>query len=256
MASHHRTPGKRLVSEPKTVVYEESPRWIRGYYNNTIVVDSKKAYLVWEGTNHIPFWAFPIKDIQGLEPNNNKDGGREGIRNQWYDVKVGSETISNFAWTIHKDTPGFIPGAEDVAIVASPKLDHWREDDETIYGHPRSPYARIDVRASSRHVRVDIDGVTVAETKNAIFLYENGLPTRFYINTIDVKRIDLFHPVSLNTICPYKGSASYFSAVVNGKNYENIVWTYLEPFEGLERVKGRWCFYNEKLDIYVDGEKA
>jgi len=255
MVSHIKTPAKRLTSSSSTVVYEETPRWIRGYLGGSKIVDSKRAYLIWEGANFVPYWAFPIQDVVGLVENKHVDGGKYGQRGQWFDLKTSSKVIDNVGWSIKTDTPGSIPNAKDLVALDWNKLDRWLEDEETAIGHPISPYHRVDIRASSRHVKVVLDGVTVAETNNAIFLYETGFITRYYINTIDVKRIDLFHPVSTTSVCPYKGTASYFSATVNGKEYPDLVWTYLEPNAGLEKIKGRWSFYNEKLDIYVDGEK-
>ncbi|CAO3689880.1 unnamed protein product [Umbelopsis vinacea] len=254
MASHYRSPRIRIVSNPNTVVYEQSPRWIRGYYKDTKVVDSKRAYLVWEGTSLIPFWAFPSSDVAGLVKNDTANGGRDGARDQWFDVKAGDETVKDAGWRFKQDTPGFIPEADDLVVFDFTKLDNWLEDDERAFGHPRSPYNRIDVRASSRHVKVEIDGVTIAETTSALFLYENGHPTRYYINAVDVKSLPLFKPSEYKSACPYKGIASYFSATVNGKEYPNIAWTYLDPVPGIERIQGRWSFWNEKLDIFVDGE--
>ncbi|KAH8552397.1 hypothetical protein BGW37DRAFT_488864 [Umbelopsis sp. PMI_123] len=255
MVSNNKTPKTRLPSNVGSVVYEKSPRWIRGYLGDTKIVDSKNTYLIWEGATPYPNWAFPTQDIAGLVKNNHVDGGKEGLRGQWFNVKTGDKTVENFGFVIKNDTPGFIEEANELVVVELSKLDKWLEDDEQVIGHAADPYHRIDARLSSRHVKVVIDGVTIAETQNAVFLYESALITRYYINTIDVKRLDLFRPSTLNTVCPYKGVSSYFSATVNGKDYPNIAWTYFEPFAGLEKITGRWAFYNEKLDIYVDGEK-
>lgn len=255
MPHHNKTPKTIRPSNQGVVKFEKSPRWTRGYSGDTKVVDSKQAYLIWEGATGYPFWAFPSQDIAGLVKNDHVDGGKEGLREHWYDVHIKDKKIENIAYTIKSDTPGFIDEAHDLVVVNIPKLDKWLEDDEVAIGHPIDPYHRVDARLSSRHVKVVIDGVTVAETQTAAFLYETGFITRYYIDAIDVKRIDLFRPSTLTTVCPYKGVASYFSATVNGKEYPNIVWTYLNPVDGLQKIRGRWGFYNEKLDIYVDGEK-
>ncbi|KAI8577924.1 hypothetical protein K450DRAFT_200821 [Umbelopsis ramanniana AG] len=255
MTSHYRSPRSRITSKSNAVVYEQSPRWIRGFHKETKIVDSKRAYLVWEGTSLIPFWAFPTSDVIGLVESDTVNGGRDGDRGQWFHVKTEAETLNNAAWRFKKETPGFVPEAEDLVVFDFTKLSKWLEDDEVAFGHPRSPYSRIDVRLSSRHVKVEIDGVVVAETTSALFVYENGHPTRYYINAVDVKALPQFTPSDYKSACPYKGVASYFTATINGQEYPNIAWTYLDPVPGIERIQGRWSFWNEKLDITVDGEK-
>lgn len=255
VSSHIRSPQQGSTSSPGTVVVEETPRWIRGYFGDTKIVDSKTAYLVWEGTNSIPYWAFPTQDVIGLVENNHTDAGEEGYRAQWYDLKASSKTISDIGWKIKPDVPGYIQEANNLVVIDTTKVDKWYEDDEQVKGHAAGPYNRIDIRKSSRPVKVVIDGVTVAETNSALFLYENGYVTRYYIDTADIKNKELFHPTSHTSVCPYKGVASYYSATINGKEYENIVWFYPEPIDAVAKLKGHWSFYNEKLDIYVDGEK-
>jgi uncharacterized protein (DUF427 family) len=130
-------------------------------------------------------------------------------------------------------------------------MDHWFEEDEEVYVHARDPYTRIDILPSSRRVRVEIDGVTIADTTNGAFLYETGLPTRYYIPKTDV-RMDLFTPTELKTACPYKGTARYWSVAVDGAIHDNVVWGYDTPLAESQKVAGLVSFYNEKVDIYVD----
>ena len=75
-----------------------------------------------------------------------------------------------------------------LAFVAD-KVDHWYEEDEEVFGHPRDPYHRVDMRRSTRHVRVRAAGEVVADTKRAVFLFETGHPTRYYMPREDVRTI-------------------------------------------------------------------
>lgn len=258
-ANHYRSYATRLIKPSADGIFlEPSPRWIRGYAaDGTKVVDSKKVYIGWEGGSLIPFWAFPKEDIsQELVLNSNKDGGKSGSREKWYDIRTeNGETIENAAWQFKEDAPGYNDAPKGLVIIDFKKLSTWLEDDEKVVGHARSPYSGIHTRLSSREVEVVIDGVTVAKTNSAIFLYENGHPTRYYINATDVVGLQYFRPSTYHSACAYKGVASYFSATVNGKEYENIVWTYLDPASEVSRIQGRWSFWNETVDIYVDGEK-
>ena len=120
--------------------------------------------------------------------------------------------------------------------------------------HARDPYTRIDVLSSSRRVRIEIDGVTVADSTNASFLYETGLPVRYYLPKTDV-RMDLLTPSDTSTACPYKGTARYWSAEVNGETHQDVVWGYDSPLPESQKITGLICFYDEKVDVYVDEER-
>jgi uncharacterized protein (DUF427 family) len=131
-------------------------------------------------------------------------------------------------------------------------MDEWLEEDEPVYTHPRDPYSRVDILASSRHVRVELDGVTLAESRSPRILFETGLPVRYYLPISDL-RMDLLRPSQTSTHCPYKGTAGYWSVEVNGKLYEDYVWIYRAPLPESQKIAGLACFYNEKVDLYVDG---
>jgi uncharacterized protein (DUF427 family) len=127
-------------------------------------------------------------------------------------------------------------------------FDTWYEEDEPIRGHPRDPYSRVDVRLTSRPVRIELDGVVLAETTRARLLYETQISTRFYLPREDVK-VPL-EPSDLRTYCPYKGEASYFSFAGG----ENLVWCYEDPLPDAREIAGLVAFWDERVDVYLDGE--
>jgi uncharacterized protein (DUF427 family) len=131
-------------------------------------------------------------------------------------------------------------------------MDAWFEEDEEVYVHPRSPYVRVDVLASSRHVEVVLGGVKVADSRQPRLLFETGLPTRYYLPRVDL-RLDLLIPSTTSTRCPYKGTAGYWSVRTNDALFEDIVWTYPTPAPESVKIAGLACFLNEKVDLYVDG---
>jgi len=133
-------------------------------------------------------------------------------------------------------------------------VDHWIEEDEEIFGHARDPYSRVDVRPSSRRVQVTLNGETIADTRRGMFLFETGHPTRYYIPQQDV-RMELLTRSPSSTVCPYKGTASYWSARVGDRTVEDVAWAYLDPLPDCPRIAGYLCFYPDKLDrIEVEGE--
>ena len=131
-------------------------------------------------------------------------------------------------------------------------MDAWFEEDEEIIVHPRDPYTRVDTLASSRHVRVFIDGELVADSTRPVLLFETGLPVRYYLPQTDLST-ELFTPTDKHTSCPYKGTARYWSATVGGTEHPDIVWSYPTPLPESIKVAGMVSFYNEKVDIEVDG---
>ena len=129
----------------------------------------------------------------------------------------------------------------------------WFEEDEEIAIHPRDPGTRIDVLDSSRHVQVIVNGVTVADTHHPRLLFETGLPTRYYVPKVDV-RMDLLEPTDTATGCPYKGTAEYWSVRAGDAVERDLAWSYPHPLPESQKVAGLVCFYNEKVDLVVDGE--
>ena len=133
-------------------------------------------------------------------------------------------------------------------------MTEWFEEDEPVYVHPRDPYKRVDILASSRHIQVEVDGVTVADSRQPRILFETGLPPRYYLPLTDV-RMDLLRPTDTQTRCPYKGTASYWSVDTGQAVHTDVVWIYRTPLPESQKVAGLACFYNEKVDIVLDGER-
>ena len=132
------------------------------------------------------------------------------------------------------------------------KLDHWYEEDEEVFIGPKDPYTRVDCLASSRHVRVELNDVTVAETERSVMLLETGLPHRYYIPADDVCQ-DLLRPSERVIGSPYKGKAGYFHVDANGETFEDVAWSYAEPTLECGKIAGYVCFPQGKADVYVDG---
>ena len=152
--------------------------------------------------------------------------------------------------------PDPISGREDIAGYLAfyfDKLDTWYEEDDEVFVHPRSPYHRVDVLNSSRHVRIEVDGETIADTSRPRLLFETGLPMRCYIPRADV-RMELLEPSDNHTQCPYKGVASYFSVRVGDRLHEDLVWTYPFPIPECPKIEGLLAFWDERVDVFVDGE--
>jgi uncharacterized protein (DUF427 family) len=131
-------------------------------------------------------------------------------------------------------------------------MEAWFEEDEQVFTHPRDPYTRVDILASSRRVRVLLDGLVLADSTSPRLLFETGLPTRYYLPRTHV-RMDLLEASPTVTHCPYKGRAETWSVRVGETLHEDLAWSYPAPLPDSQKLAGLIAFYDEKLDIEVDG---
>jgi uncharacterized protein (DUF427 family) len=176
-----------------------------------------------------------------------------------YEMTVNGKTVEDAASTFgepYTTEEGFTEEAPDMrcyVTFAWDKLDSWFEEAEEIFAHPRDPYKRIDCIKSTRHIKVTLGGEVVAESDNPVLLFETGLRTRYYIPKIDV-RTDLLRPSDTHSVCPYKGTASYYSVEVNGKLFDDAAWYYPQALpESMPIAGGYVAFYDEKMDsVEVD----
>jgi uncharacterized protein (DUF427 family) len=237
------------MPEPKGLIYlEDSPRRIRARFAGETVVDSRHAKLLHEH-GHLPVYYFPEDEIRTdlLEPTDHRTHCPWKGDASYWSVRVGDRVSENAAWG-YPDPPW----AGYRAFYWN-KMDEWLEEDEPAVVHARDPYHRVDILDTSRHVKVTVEGEVVAETDRARVIFETGLPPRWYFPPEDV-RADVLAPSEKRTGCAYKGFASYWSVKVNGHVEEDLVWTYKEPRRDAERITGYLAFFNERVDLEVDGE--
>jgi uncharacterized protein (DUF427 family) len=229
---------------------EQSKKRVRVYLAGELVADTTRPVLVWEGP-HYPAYYLPAADVRAeLVATGRTEHSPSRGEAEVYDVKVASATAPGAARVFPQSPIGAL---RDLVRLDWPAMSEWFEEDEPVYTHPRDPYSRVDILGSSRHVRVELNGVTVADSHQPRILFETGLPPRYYLPLTDV-RLELLQPTSTETHCPYKGTATYWSVRVGDHVFQDYVWTYRAPFPESQKIAGLACFYNEKVDLYVDGE--
>jgi uncharacterized protein (DUF427 family) len=217
------------------------------------VVDSTRAILVWEPRRAVPSYAVPAEDIAAeLTPAPALGGDHAGVLHPGVPFHVhtaAGEPVSIGG----RQGAGFRLADEDLAGYVALDFDafeRWLEEDEPILGHAIDPYHRVDVRRTSRPVRIELDGEVVAETTAARLLYETQLPTRFYLPRDDV--VAELVPSERRTYCPFKGEASYWSV----RGLEDIAWCYEHPRPDVPAIAGLISFWDHhRIDIYLDGER-
>ena len=176
--------------------------------------------------------------------------GADGL--SYWSVIAGDQVIEKAAWA-YQDPPAERAALAGHITFAWNKGLRWYEEEEEVFVHARDPHKRVDTMRSSRHVKVVINGETVAESRRPTLLFETALPVRYYLPPKDVRQ-DLLEPSALTSRCPYKGIASYWSVRTGDAVKKNVVWSYRDPIRENPKIKGLLCFFNERVDLYVDGE--
>ena len=218
--------------------------------NGVVVFDTTGATYVWEHAAYPQYWV-PLDDIAPglLTPEDDQQESRWGTVGR-HSLDVGGDVVPRAAKVVIESRH---PRLERAVRFNWGALDAWFEEDEQIHVHPRSPYVRVDCLRSTRPLRVELAGTVLAETSSPVMLFETGLPTRYYMNRTDV-RFDRLVPSGTETACPYKGATTqYWSAEVGGTRVDDVAWAYDYPYTSVAPIAGLVAFYNEKVDIHLDG---
>jgi len=238
--------GEKLSKEGPHKI-EKTPRRLRGLHSGKWLFDTTKAIYVWEHP-YYPNFYIPRTELasgvvlEKIEPATEKS--------YWIArLSVGGKVVTEDVLVF--ETLGEL---KDVVKIAVPAIDWFAEDEKLLGSHPRDPYKRIECLPSSREIRVEIDGSVVAQSRQNVFLYETGLRTRFYITPTFVNWEFLTESETIS-YCPYKGMANYYNLVVGEKEIKDAVWYYKYPTHESQMIAGHLCFYNEKVDVYIDGVK-
>ena len=206
--------GRFSAPVPAGVVYVEPyARRIRAVLDGQEVLDSERGLLV-HRPGAPPTVAFPAEDIHG--------------------APAEPET----------DAPGHLRVPWDA-------VDTWYEEDEVVHGHLRNPYHRIDILNSSRRLRVEVGGTALVDTTETVALFETSLAPRLYVRP-DTVAMDHLRPSPTTTHCPYKGTASYWTAVVGDLTVEDVAWSYEDPVPEALPIRGMLSFYAHRAAVVAD----
>jgi uncharacterized protein (DUF427 family) len=229
---------------------ETGAKRVRAFLGGVAVADSSRPLLVWEKP-YYPTYYFRSADVRTelLEP----DGGvvhspsRGDART--LTVRAGGRVAPRAALRFD-DSP--LEELREAIRLDWDAMDAWFEEDEEVFTHPRDPYTRVDIMPSSRHVRIEVAGVTVAESMRPTLLFETGLPVRYYLPKTHV-RMDLLTPTDSVSNCPYKGRAEWWAVRAGDELHPDLAWSYRMPLPESQKIAGLIAFYDEKVDVYVDG---
>jgi uncharacterized protein (DUF427 family) len=232
--------------------YAATSKRIRVRLDGETVADTRDAFLVWEPKRVVPEYAVPAADLSLELTERDPVAAPDDVgpvlppyHLDWHTVPGRSLHHGDREVAFRPDEPAL--GGR--VILHWPSFD-WIEEDDPVVVHPHDPFKRIDILASDRHVRVEVNGVTLAESTRPKALYETSLPTRWYLPREDV-RMDLLTPSQTRTGCAYKGFASYLSA----EGAPDVAWYYAEPLHEALPVKDMISFWRA-AEVYVDGERV
>jgi uncharacterized protein (DUF427 family) len=249
--------------------YLPTPKRVRALLDGRPVADSTRAVLVWEPQRIVPSYAVPRQDVAAtLEdaeaapppPYRSVTFRAGGPALLDPSVPFAVHTADGRALTVRAGGAGVEDGA---FALDDPPLDgyvvfdfapfDWLEEDQPLVGHPRDPMHRIDVCPSSRRIRIEHQGTVLAESDEAMLLFEGTFPMPRYYLPRHAIRVPLV-PGQRDTTCAYKGHATHWTAEAGQGRLRDIAWSYEQPEHDAERVRGYICFYAERLDVFVDGE--
>ncbi len=220
--------------------------------NARTVFDTTMAVYVWEWPNY-PQYYIPVADVDPavLVDEEHPEHLRRGPARRM-GLSVGDVRKPGCA---HLFGDGALAGLSGMVRFDWDAFDSWFEEDEEIFVHPRNPYARVDALRSNRDIRVELDGVVLAEAATSVMVFETGLPTRYYLDRTAV-RFEHLIPTDTRTACPYKGRTTGYWSVRTGETvHPDLAWCYDFPTRQLLPIAGLVAFYNEKVDIFLDGEQ-
>lgn len=226
---------------------------VRAMLGGAIVLDTSDARMLFE-PRRMPVYLFPraALDPRVVETSETVAEDRTKGPSRHATLRVGDRVATDAVVEWPEAQQAELAG---LVAVRWDAMDRWFHEDEEVHVHARNPYHRVDAYASSRHVEVFADGVKIADTRRPVIVYETDLPPRYYVPKLDV-RMDLLTHVERRTGCPYKGFAGYYDVKTGGSTHRATVWEYATPFAEMAKIAGLLAFYQEKLEVRVDGERV
>ncbi len=244
----------RLEGPDHRLFFDPFPRRVRALFGGEIVLDSRNAMLLHE-TTLLPQLYVPMADLREdcLAGSDHTTRCPFKGRASYWTLQSGERSAPDAVWSYEEPTSeaSWLKGYCALAFDAA---DAWFDEDQEIAGNLRDPYHRVDVRESSRHVRILAAGELIADTTRPKVLSETGLPNRYYIPPGDVRR-ELLEPSATHTVCPYKGTASYVTVRLGDRRIQDAAWFYPAPLEGALEAAGHLAFNARLVDIEVDGQE-
>jgi uncharacterized protein (DUF427 family) len=206
--------GRFSAPVPAGVVYvEPHPRRVQAFVNGRPVIDTEKALMVHRRGRPLSY-AFPADEVGDLprEPE--------------------------------PEAPGFVRVPWDA-------VDTWLEEGRRLVHYPPNPYHRVDCRPTNRRLRVSVDGTALVDADDTVILFETALEPRLYVAPTHV-RTELLRRSETSSYCNYKGFATYWSVVLDGRVIDDVAWSYEDPPPESLPIKGFFSFDAARVEVVAD----
>ncbi|HEY1704382.1 MAG TPA: DUF427 domain-containing protein [Trebonia sp.] len=248
-----RGPGQFLTAVPlpeRLLFAEPLRRRMRVLLAGEWVADSEDVVLLHEPGRY-PVAYFPRESVTGgvLAETGHVTRHTELGETTWFSVTAGGATASRGAWEF-RDPPGYAKILAGRVAFAWRAMDSFYEEDERILGHAADAYHRIDIRSTSRHLVVTVNGEMAADTRAPLALYESGFAPRWYVPRADV-RTGRLTAAKGQTFCPYKGICSYYDV----DNSTRAAWSYEDAYSEVGRIQGYLSFEPDRAEVHLDGTR-
>jgi uncharacterized protein (DUF427 family) len=199
---------------PTPVVYvEPHPRRVQAIKDGQTVIDTEQALLVHRPDRPLSY-AFPGDLVDALP----------------------SEPVA--------EAPGFVQVPWDA-------VDTWIEEGRTLVHYPPNPYHRVDCRATTRRLRVEVADTRLVDTDETVIVFETALDPRLYVHPAHVRR-ELLRQSDTSSYCNYKGYATYWSAVVGDDEIRDVAWCYLDPPPESRPITGFFSFDAARATVIAE----
>ncbi|KAF2840138.1 DUF427-domain-containing protein [Patellaria atrata CBS 101060] len=242
---------KKLFDDGPVRAAPASGRRVRVLFGSSFIIDSTEGQHVWEHP-YYPQYYFPYFNLKA-SPDSKET------------IYVNDKGVAQVLHLKQKDRMGTVLHLFDIAEwkglrgLVRPtfgEMDQWFEEDTKIYVHPKDPTKRIDILPSTRTVEIQVNGKTLAKSSSSMHLIEPLLPVRYYLPQTAVTDQSLLRASDTRSLCPYKGEAEYYDIVLDdGSVHKDLAWWYRYPTPESHAITGLLCFYNEKVDVILDGKK-
>lgn len=192
---------------------EPHPRRIVGVVGGRRVIDTERALMV-HRPNRFLAYAFPLDEVG--------------------DLPTKPEVLA----------PGFVRVPWDA-------VDEWYEEGRRLKYYPPNPYHRVDCHPTARRLRVEVAGAKLVDTDDTTIVFETTLEPRLYVDKRHVS-FDLLRRTETTSWCNYKGTATYWAAVVGDVVVDDIAWSYEDPLPESTLIGGFLSFDGDKVDLVAE----
>lgn len=244
----------RIDGPQHRLLWHPFPRRVRAEFAGQTVLDTRAGMLLHETGLRAQLY-LPERDLRAelLERTDHRTYCPfKGVAS-YRTLQIGDRVADNAVWHYPEPLPSASWLAGYSALYWS-AVDRWLDEDEEALGHLPDPFHRVDVRATSRRVRVLARDVVIADSTRALLLSETGLPNRYYLPAADIRE-DMLVASDTRTLCPYKGRASYWSLRLNDHELGDAAWGYPQPLAEATRITDYRCFDHDELTIEIAGDQ-